>query len=288
MRAILVGSKPGPAWQGKLEKHLSKVGVEIVGVWRKPGDPARRGVFAGATGILLTNDCCSHTLQDAAKIEARRAELPLIVINHRWASCSQILANHGITAESAETTQGESNMARGRTAKGPNRLEWEAILAPIIRKNPQMSIAQIGIVTREIGTNTYTRDRALRDVRGRMGWAWSKTEAKFMQSRDVPPIFSLGKTMTAPEQPPEPPEPVQAAPEPLQTPPAAPEPAEAPTEAATGLHDNVQAALGLLLGAMRQNDVEHVELWATGKANFRCRIVTYTAGSLSVETGDER
>jgi hypothetical protein len=261
MKAILVGSKDARNWQGKLEKNLSTVGVEIVGVWRKPGDPAKRGVFAGATGILLTNDCCSHTLQDAAKIEARKNNLPLIVINHRWSSCSQILAKHGITAQSsAEKAQGESNMGRGRQANGPSKAEWKDILRPIVAENPQISMAKVVALTSLYGMNGYTRDSALREVRKELGWAWSKRAAAFVQAAETPA-----------ETPP--------APEPTPTP---SEPAEAPTEPATGLHGDVQAALALLLATMQQHGVEHVELWANGKAEFRRKVVTYTSGTMNV------
>ena len=285
-KAILVGSKPNANWQGKLEKHLSRVGIEIVGVWRKPGDPAKRGIFAGATSILLTNDCCSHTLQDAAKSEAKRANLPLIVINHRWSSCSQILAKHGITAESAKKAQGESRMARGRKANGPSRSEWKDILRPIVAENPQISMAKVVEITRDHGMNGYTRDVALREVRKELGWAWNKRAAAFVQADWKPDPLTQAlidgqKEMKrkaaekAAETPP--------APEPT---PAPSEPAEALTEPATGLQGDVQAALALLLATMRQNDVEHVELWSNGKANFRCKVVTYTSGSLNVTAED--
>ena len=263
MKAILVGSKDARNWQGKLEKNLSTVGIEIVGVWRKPGDPAKRGVFAGATGILLTNDCCSHTLQDAAKIEARKNNLPLIVINHRWSSCSQILAKHGITAQSAEKAQGESNMGRGRKADGPSKAEWKDILRPIVAENPQISMAKVVALTSLYGMNAYTRDSALREVRKELGWTWSKRAAAFVQAAETPA-----------ETPP--------APEAAEPTPAPSEPAEAPTEAATGLHGDVQAALALLLATMQQHDVEHVELSSNGKAEFRRKVVTYASGSLNV------
>jgi hypothetical protein len=314
-KAILVGSKPNANWQGKLEKNLSRVGIEIVGVWRKPGDPARRGVFAGATSVLLTNDCCSHTLQDAAKSEAKRANLPLIVINHRWSSCSQILEKHGITAESAEKAQGESRMARGRKANGPSRAEWKDILRPLVEKNPQMGPAAVAEKTKDHGTNHYTRDAALREVRKELGWAWNKRAAAFVQADWKPDPLQQAlidaekrekavadvinaKAKENPDWPSESNEKTGKKwpwPEPAEAPVGAPtvagcleltldpsEPAEAPTEAATGLQGDVQAALALLLAMMRQHDVEHVELWANGKANFRCKVVTYTSGTMNV------
>ena len=267
MKAILVGSKDARNWQGKLEKNLSTVGIEIVGVWRKPGDPARRGVFAGATGILLTNDCCSHTLQDAAKIEARKNNLPLIVINHRWSSCSQILAKHGITAQSAEKAQGESNMGRGRQANGPSKTEWKDILRPIVTENPQISMAKVVQKTRDHGMNGYTRDSALREVRKELGWVWDKRAAAFVQAAETP-----AETPPAPE-----------APEPTPTP---SKPAEAPTEATTGLHGDVQAALALLLATMQQHDIERIELRSNGTASFRRKVVTYTSGTMNVKAED--
>jgi hypothetical protein len=44
----------------------------------------------------------------------------------------------------------------------------------------------------------------------------------------------------------------------------------------------VQAALALLLATMQQHGVEHVELWANGKAEFRRKVVTYTSGTMNV------
>jgi len=324
-KAILVGSKPNKNWQGKLEKHLSTVGIEIVGVWRKPGDPARRGIFAGATSILLTNDCCSHTLQDAAKSEAKRANLPLIVINHRWSSCSQILAKHGITAEitaqSAEKAQGES-MARGPKPKGPSRSEWKDILRPIVEKNPQIGPAAVAEWVENHGTNHYTRDAALRELRKELGWTWNNRAAAFVQAdateatkatvdcekelernlRGPAHLMEMelraGRCFTPPQTKISRPSPdageshpgdmfpvshaaaeTPPAPEPTPTP---YQPAEAPTEPATGLPEDVQAALTLLLAVMRQNGVEHIEMNNSGEASFRRHVITYIENTVKI------
>lgn len=209
-------------------------------------------------------------------------------------------------------------MARGRKANGPSRAEWKDILRPIVEKNPQMGPAAVAEKTKDHGTNHYTRDAALREVRKELGWAWNNRAAAFVQADWKPDPLQQAlidaekrekavadvinaKAKENPDWPSESNEKgkkwpwptartkrlleavgAPTAPEAPEPTPAPSEPAEAPTEPATGLPEDVQAALALLLAMMRQHDVEHVELSSNGKAEFRRKVVTYTSGTMNV------
>lgn len=90
--AILVGSKPNPSWQGKLETCLLEHGIQIRNVWRNKGDPDHR---AQADLIVVTSDCCSHTLFSAAKNAAAISGIRLIVVTHRRSATVPVLEKMG-------------------------------------------------------------------------------------------------------------------------------------------------------------------------------------------------
>lgn len=92
MKAIIAGSKDG--WLPKLAEALSAYGIEIVGRWDAMDDPRRKGTY-GADLVLVTNDCCSHSLMQNSQTVARKAGIRCLTITHRLSANAKLLESFG-------------------------------------------------------------------------------------------------------------------------------------------------------------------------------------------------
>jgi hypothetical protein len=83
MKAIVVGSHSEQHWFGKLSVQLAQMGVQIVGHWPDlKSAKSKRGIDE-AERILVTKDCCSHSLVEMAKLQC--GPVPITYISHRKA-----------------------------------------------------------------------------------------------------------------------------------------------------------------------------------------------------------
>ena len=92
MRAVIAGSKAG--WLPKLAEALSIYGIEIVGRWDTMDDPRRKGTY-GADLVLVTNDCCSHSLLQNSQVVAKKAGIRCLTITHRASANAKLLESFG-------------------------------------------------------------------------------------------------------------------------------------------------------------------------------------------------
>ena len=116
MKAIIAGSKDG--WLPKLAEALSAYGIEIVGRWDAMDDPRRKGTY-GADLVLVTNDCCSHSLLQNSQVVAKKAGIRCLTITHRLSANAKLLESFGFKQGGGARAEATAHYKNPKNPKNP-------------------------------------------------------------------------------------------------------------------------------------------------------------------------